>query len=161
MNVHLLKFLLLLFFSFLWTPHAQNVETRNSLKPGETLNSSSRLVSPSTTFLLTYGTYFVRSIWVSAHSVVILSGLQVLSLLLLTTPTWLLWPTTQEHWKLGAQVRNRSSYALLLNLPITLWLLYRILEISSSKKCTPMDLRSGWYGKLSIIPDEGRCRVWN
>ena len=64
-NVHLLKFLLLLFFSFLWTPHAQHVETRNSLKPGETLNSSSRLVSPngifdlrwSTTFVLINGTY--------------------------------------------------------------------------------------------------------
>ena len=30
MNVNILKFLLLLFFSFLWTPYAQHVETRNS-----------------------------------------------------------------------------------------------------------------------------------
>lgn len=59
MNVHLLKFLLLLFFSFLWTPHAQHVKKRNSLKPGETLNSSSRLFSPNGMFVLRWSTTFV------------------------------------------------------------------------------------------------------
>ena len=58
MNVHLLKFLLL-FFSSLWTPHAQHVETRNCLKPGKTLNSSSRLVSPNGMFVLRWSTIFV------------------------------------------------------------------------------------------------------
>ncbi|KAK7828593.1 g-type lectin s-receptor-like serine/threonine-protein kinase ces101 [Quercus suber] len=59
-NVHL-KFLLLLFFSsFLWDSHAQHVPgvigvaARNSLKPGDTLNSSSSLNSPNGRFMLRF-----------------------------------------------------------------------------------------------------------
>nr|POE58830.1 g-type lectin s-receptor-like serine/threonine-protein kinase [Quercus suber] len=52
-NVQLLKFLfLLLFFSSLWTPHAQQVP--DTLKPGDMLTSSSRLVSSEGRFTLTF-----------------------------------------------------------------------------------------------------------
>ena len=56
-NVHF-KFLFLLFFSSsLWDSHAQHVPgvaARNSLKPGDTLNSSSSLNSPNGRFMLRF-----------------------------------------------------------------------------------------------------------
>ena len=56
-NVHL-KFLFLLFFSSsLWDSHAQHVPgvaALNSLKPGDTLNSSSSLNSPNGRFMLRF-----------------------------------------------------------------------------------------------------------
>ena len=52
-NVQLLKFLfLLLFFSSLWTPHAQQIP--DTLKPGDMLTSLSRLVSSEGRFTLTF-----------------------------------------------------------------------------------------------------------
>ena len=56
-NVHL-KFLFLLFFSSsLWDSHAQHVPgvaAPNSIKPGDTLNSSSSLNSPNGRFMLRF-----------------------------------------------------------------------------------------------------------
>ena len=52
-NVHLFKFLfLLLFFSSFWTPHGQQI--LDSLKPGDMLTSSSRLVSSKQGFPLMF-----------------------------------------------------------------------------------------------------------
>ena len=52
-NVHLFKFLfLLLFFSSFWTPHGQQI--LDSLKPGDMLTSSSRLVSSKQGFTLMF-----------------------------------------------------------------------------------------------------------
>ena len=53
--VHRLKFVFLLFFSCLWTPHVADwvyVSSGDTLQPGDTLNSSSSLVSAKGTFCL-------------------------------------------------------------------------------------------------------------
>ncbi|KAL4598181.1 hypothetical protein ACB092_11G041400 [Castanea dentata] len=62
-NVQLLKFLLLLlFFSSMWTPHAQQIP--DTLKPGDTLTSSSRLVSSEGRFTLMF-TWSKTYLWIS------------------------------------------------------------------------------------------------
>jgi len=159
-NVHLFKFLfLLLFFSSFWTPHGQQI--LDSLKPGDMLTSSSRPVSSKQGFTLifTWSGLFERN----CTSLVISSNEG-------SSKTYLWFSGANDSEVPGLEnnagaliIRGQGGNLTTLTLPrslqLTLSLLYWILAISSSRKCTPMDLQSGCYGKVLIIQGTRFYRV--
>ena len=151
MAIHLtlLKFLFLLFFSSFWTSHAQYI------KPGGMLSSFTgpSLDSPNGRFGLGFTT---------SYNYTYLRTFLYLS----NNTTEYIWHSRQgipsandsdefilENKDGALTIRRKGRFLLryALSLPIALSLFYWIPAISSSMKCTPMDLQSGCYGKVLII----------
>ena len=148
-HLTLLKFLFLLFFSSFWTSHALYI------KPGGMLSSFTGplLDSPNGRF----GLDFTRWSNYTNLCVFLVSSNDTANVIWYSRQGI---PSANDsdefilENKDGALTIRRKGRFLLryaLSLPIALSLFYWIPAISSSMKCTPMDLQSGCYGKVLII----------